>query len=70
MKDIQTKRLILRPVATTDTDAMVAIFSDPLVMASFELPPFNRRQMEKWIQEATDHYKKYGYGLCSVILKF
>jgi ribosomal-protein-alanine N-acetyltransferase len=53
----------------TDIDAMLTIFTDSLVMASFGVPPFNRLQMEDWVLRNLDHQKEFGFGLFSVILK-
>jgi [ribosomal protein S5]-alanine N-acetyltransferase len=69
MTIIQTERLTLRPMVVEDVDAMLLIFTDPLVMASFGIPPFSRQQMEEWVQRNLEHQVKYGYGLFSVILK-
>ena len=66
---IETERLILRPMEITDIDAMLRIFTDPLVIASFGIPPFERPQMERWVQRNLSHQDEYGYGLFSVILK-
>jgi ribosomal-protein-alanine N-acetyltransferase len=69
LKTLQTERLTLRPMAAADTDAMLAIFNDPPVMASFGLTSFNRQQMEQWVQRNLKHQEEFGYGLFSVILK-
>jgi [ribosomal protein S5]-alanine N-acetyltransferase len=53
-----------------DMDAMLTIFTDPLVIASFGIPPFNRTQMEQWVQRNLNHQREFGYGLFSVLLKF
>ena len=66
---IQTQRLILRPMEITDIDAMLRIFTDPLVTASFGIPPFERHQMKQWVQRNLSHQDEFGYGLFSVILK-
>ena len=66
---IQTQRLILRPMEITDIDAMLRIFTDPLVIASFGIPPFERSQMKQWVQRNLSHQNEFGYGLFSVILK-
>ena len=66
---IETERLILRPMDITDIDAMLCIFTDPLVIASFGIAPFGRQEMERWIQRNLSHQNEYGYGLFSVILK-
>lgn len=66
---IETARLILRSMKSTDLDELLLIFTDPNVMASFDSAPFNREQMALWLQRNLDHQAKYGYGLYSVILK-
>src|SRR5258708_31025268 len=66
---IETPRLLLRPMQPLDVDALLHIFADPKVMASFGEPPFDRPQMERWVQRNIDHQIQFGYGLFSVILK-
>ena len=66
---IETPRLLLRPMRVDDTDALLCIFADPLVMAAFESDLFDRQQMARWIQRNLDHQARYGYGLYSVMLK-
>ena len=52
-----------------DIDGLLKIFSDPKVMKSFGVAPFNRAQMEKWVWRNIIHQQKHGYGLFSVIHK-
>ena len=66
---VETRRLLLRPMKITDVDAMLRIFADPLVTASFGMPPFERRQVRQWVERNLSHQSKFGYGLASVILK-
>lgn len=66
---LETKRLILRPMLGTDLDALLLIFTDPKVMAAFDHPPFTREQMQCWLQRNLDHQEQYGYGLFSILLK-
>jgi RimJ/RimL family protein N-acetyltransferase len=66
---LETERLILRPMLETDFDALLRIFTDPKVMAAFNHPPFTGEQMRRWLQRNLDHQNQYGYGLFSVILK-
>lgn len=66
---IETARLILRPMRADDVDDLIHIFADPVVMASFDAQPFNRSQMEAWVARNLAHEAQYGYGLFSVILK-
>ena len=66
---IETPRLLLRPMRAEDTDDLLRIFADPRVMAAFGVAPFDRAQMERWVQRNLDHQVEHGYGLFSVILK-
>lgn len=66
---LETTRLILRPMLATDLEALLVIFTDPKVMASFDCPPFDRGQMSNWLQRNLHHQDEFGYGLFSVILK-
>lgn len=66
---LETSRLSLRLMRSSDIDGLLGIFGDPLVMASFNTTPFNRDQMSNWVQRNLDHQDVHGYGLFSVILK-
>lgn len=66
---LETERLLLRPMLESDFDALHRIFTDAKVMAAFNHPPFTREQMQRWLQRNLDHQKEYGYGLFSVLLK-
>jgi RimJ/RimL family protein N-acetyltransferase len=66
---IDTPRLILRPMKPSDLDDLLEIFGDPKVMASFDTAPFNREQMRRWMEPNLEHQEAHGYGLFSVIEK-
>lgn len=66
---LETKRLVLRPMLESDFDALLLIFTDPKVMAVFDHPPFTHEQMHHWLNRNLDHQNQFGYGLFSVILK-
>ena len=66
---LETKRLLLRPMLAADINALHIIFGDPKVMTAFNHPPFTREQMQAWLQRNLDHQNEYGYGLFSVIRK-
>lgn len=66
---LETKRLVLRPMLESDFDALHLIFTDPNVMAAFHHDPFTREQMQRWLQRNLDHQHEFGYGLFSVFLK-
>ncbi len=52
-----------------DADALLHIFSDPLVMAAFDSEPFDQQQMARWVARNLAHQARYGYGLFAVLLK-
>ncbi len=66
---IETDRLVLRSMQPSDLDALLLIFTDPRVMASFGGELFSRDQMQHWLQRNLDHQAEYGYGLFSIIHK-
>src|SRR5512143_4073709 len=66
---IETPRLVLRTMRPSDIDALLLIFTDPKVMASFGVELFSREQMEGWLQRNFDHQAEFGYGLFSIIHK-
>lgn len=66
---IETKRLMLRLMDENDFVDLLEIFTDPNVIKSFDMPPFNTTQMKAWMDRNLDHQKKYGYGLFAVILQ-
>ena len=66
---LETKRLLLRPMLPSDFDALLLIFTDIKVMDAFNHPPFTHEQMQRWLQRNLDHQHEHGYGLFSVILK-
>ena len=66
---IETPRLILRPMDASDLEALLEIFGDPKVVASFDAEPFDREQVQRWMQPNLAHQETYGYGLFSVIEK-
>ena len=64
---IVTDRLLLRPMREDDTKALLTVFSDPLVMASFEEEPFDSTAMSRWVRRNLDHQIEHGYGPSSII---
>jgi len=67
--NLETPRLRLRLMQSSDIDELINIFGDPKVMASFNTDPFERTQMQQWIDGNLEHQDLHGYGLFSVILK-
>ncbi|HSL44786.1 MAG TPA: GNAT family N-acetyltransferase [Anaerolineales bacterium] len=66
---LETERLILRPMLESDFEALLLIFTDPKVMAAFNHPLFTHEQMGRWLQRNLDHQNEFGYGLFSVTIK-
>jgi RimJ/RimL family protein N-acetyltransferase len=66
---IDTTRLCLRLMQSSDLYDLLKIFGDVKVMASFGGDIFNREQMERWMQRNIEHQNLHGYGLFSVFLK-
>ena len=66
---IETDRLFLRPMAASDSEALLGIFGDPAVMAAFGAAPFDRHQLERWLGENLAHQERHGYGLYAVFEK-
>lgn len=52
-----------------DFDALLQIFTDPRVMASFGGELFTPAQMQGWLARNLAHQTEFGYGLFSVIRK-
>jgi [ribosomal protein S5]-alanine N-acetyltransferase len=65
---IHTARLLLRPMRADDMDGLLGVFGDPKVMDSFDSAPFDRAQMQRWVQRNLDHRDRYGYGLFTIVL--
>lgn len=66
---IETDRLSLRLMNTSDFDPLQKILSDSRVMASFDAAPFTDQQMSAWLDRNLQHQEIHGYGLFSVILR-
>jgi [ribosomal protein S5]-alanine N-acetyltransferase len=65
---LETPRLILREMRADDAGALLKVFSDPLVMASFPgTPPFDVDRMHAWVARNLAHQTEYGYGLFAVV---
>jgi RimJ/RimL family protein N-acetyltransferase len=68
-KDVlQTERLVLREMETTDADALLAVLGDPETMVHYPRP-FDRDAVGRWIDRARRSYADRGFGLYAVILR-
>jgi ribosomal-protein-alanine N-acetyltransferase len=53
-----------------DANALLEVFADPVVMASFPgTPPFGLMRMKAWVARNLSHQNEHGYGLFSVVHK-
>src|SRR6185503_8267792 len=67
---LETSRLGLREMRPEDATALLVVFSDPRVMASFPGEAlFDASRMSSWVGRNLEHQRVHGYGLFSVIHK-
>jgi ribosomal-protein-alanine N-acetyltransferase len=64
---LQSERLTLRTMTIGDVEALMAVFADPVVMASFDGELFDRGQMDRWVRRNLAHQQEHGYGLFTVV---
>lgn len=65
---LETERLVLRPITQLDFDHWYAILSDAETMKHYPAP-YDASGVQRWIDWTLDNYAKYGFGLWAVILK-
>ncbi len=68
MNVIKTPRLILRHLTLEDTEALAAIYADPIVMKFFRSTRSQKETKQK-IDKMIKSYKKKGFGLWATIYK-
>ncbi len=68
MKVLETHRMILRQLETSDVDALMGIFSDPEAMRYYPATK-SRREAEEWVRRFRGSYRERGFGLWAAILK-
>jgi RimJ/RimL family protein N-acetyltransferase len=67
---LETPRLVLREMRADDATALLKVFSDARVIASFPgTTPFDAKRMAAWLDRNLTHQNEHGYGLFSVIHK-
>ena len=62
---LETARLRLRPLETTDADELNVIQSDPVHMR-FYPHPFSLAESREWIDRMRERYERDGFGLLAV----
>jgi ribosomal-protein-alanine N-acetyltransferase len=65
---LKTERLILREFVPQDADALAAVLGDPVAMQYYP-EPFNRKEVEEWIERNRQRYQHEGYGLWAMLLR-
>lgn len=68
MKQLETERLLLRPLVPGDAPGLLDVLGDPKVMAAFGEQPFGPLEVERWLQTRLDHWRRYGVGLFAITL--
>ncbi|WP_082127363.1 GNAT family N-acetyltransferase [Calothrix sp. 336/3] len=67
---IETGRLLLRPLQITDLDDLALIYSDPQVMRyRVNSQPASRCETQQMLEEYIQHWEKYGFGRWGIIYK-
>jgi hypothetical protein len=62
---IETQRLLLRPLAIEDRDALIEIFADPEVEEF--MSPFGPENADERLRSYRESWAQRGYGLMAVI---
>jgi RimJ/RimL family protein N-acetyltransferase len=65
---LETSRLRLREFFPQDADALAAVLGDPVAMQWYPAP-FDRKDVEEWIERNRSRYQSDGYGLWAMVLK-
>lgn len=63
---IETKRLLLVPMAAPHLEALTAMNADPKVMAHFP-EPLSPADSEAMLGRFTSHWAKHNFGYCAVV---
>ena len=65
---LETERLVLRPLAFSDVDALHRVLGDPVTM-SFYPHPFSVDETRDWVKWNLDSYARNGHGLWGLELR-
>jgi RimJ/RimL family protein N-acetyltransferase len=67
---LETERLLMRPIADDDFEAVAALYGDPDVMRYIGLlGPLTPEQTRERVAFMVDHWRKHGFGMWSLRLK-
>jgi len=66
----QTKRLILRPLESTDAEVLHQIYQTEGILRYFPpMGPPTIERVQRYIPRQQEHWTKYGYGHWGIVLK-
>lgn len=65
---LETERLYLRQMEQSDYNNLCQILKNSEVMYAYE-HSFSNEEVQNWLDNQLDRYKKFGFGLWAVILK-
>ena len=65
---LETERLRLRELTAEDRPALCAILQDAEVMYAYA-HAFSDREVDDWLQNQLDRYRRDGFGLWAVVRK-
>jgi len=68
MRSLETVRLLLRPFAAQDAEAVFTVIGDAEAMRWYPVV-FQRPDADEWIARNRKRYQADGFGLCAVVLK-
>lgn len=66
---IEIERVVLRPMRLEGAHALLAVFSDPKIMAPFGVITFDPGDMVGWVRRNLAHQVRFGYGLFTIVRK-
>ena len=69
MDDIETKRLLLRPLGPADLDDLFELYQDIDLMRYITGQTRSYEKTEARLNVYLNDHKQYGFGLCAAILK-
>lgn len=67
VQPLETQRLVLREMRSSDVESLHRLFSDPLLMRFW--PVFTQAETEAWVAEAMRRYAQDGFGLWAITIK-
>ena len=65
---LETERLMLRELTSSDFDALYAVLADSDIMRHYPYT-FDEARVRRWIQKNQERYHVFGFGLWAVVLK-